>query len=100
MTWDCVALSGDIDRATVPSLRAELCAFVLRTTGDVALNCADLTSIDRDGVRSLIALRAGLTRDGRRLHFLHLSDSLSREIFGDARSAVPTSADVVRLSSG
>ena len=99
MTWDCVALSGDIDRAAVPSLRAELCAFVLRTTGDVALNCADLTSIDRDGVRSLIALRAGLMRDGRRLHFVQLSEALSREIFERVDPQFPPASGVVGLSS-
>jgi anti-anti-sigma regulatory factor len=80
MTWDCFALSGDIDRATVPSLRAELLAFVMRTNGDVTLNCANLVSIDRDGVRSLLALRDWLRREGRCLHVVNLSDSLTREL--------------------
>jgi anti-anti-sigma regulatory factor len=53
---------------------------VMRTNGDVTLNCADLVSIDRDGVRSLLALRDWLRRDGRCLHFVYLSDALARDL--------------------
>jgi len=80
MPFDCFALSGRIDRAAVPLLQAELWAFVLRTTGDVTLNCADLVSIDGEGVRALIGFRDLLGRDGRRLRFVELSESLAHEL--------------------
>jgi anti-anti-sigma factor len=85
---DRIALSGDIERRTVPALRDELRAFILRTRGDVALDCADVSSIDGDGVRALIALRHRLAREGRRLQFVGLSDSVSHELVGTSSSEV------------
>jgi anti-anti-sigma factor len=83
---DRFALSGDIDRGTVPTLRDELCAFVSRTREDVALDCSDLSSIDGDGVRALIALRDRLAHDGRCLKFVAMSDSVSHDLLGTSSS--------------
>jgi ABC-type transporter Mla MlaB component len=49
---DRLVLSGDIDRAVLAALKYGLRVFIARTQGDVALYCADVSSIDSDGVRA------------------------------------------------
>jgi anti-anti-sigma factor len=88
MTSDCFALSGNIDRSTVPALRDEFNAFISRSTSEVALDCTDVSSIDREGIRVLIAMRDQLARDGRCLHFVRLSDALIHDILGTSASDV------------
>jgi ABC-type transporter Mla MlaB component len=96
MASDCFALSGDVNRGTVPALLDEFDAFASRTRGDLALDCTDVSSIDPEGIRALIALRDGLARQGRRLHFVRLSDSLIHDVLRPPSSGLP--ADSGRIS--
>jgi anti-anti-sigma factor len=89
MASDCFALSGHIDGGTVPALRDEFSAFISRTTSEVALDCTDVSSIDREGIGALIAMRDQLARDGRCLHFVRLSDALIHDILVAPASDVP-----------
>ena len=88
MASDCFALSGDIDRGAVPTLLDEFRAFVARTRGDVALDCTGVSSIDRDGIHALVALRDALAQEGRCLHFVRLSDSLVDDVLRPERSGL------------
>jgi len=51
MPWDCFAVSGDLDGATIRALRDDLRAFILRAGRDAALDCSSS--------RSKVTARAG-----------------------------------------
>jgi anti-sigma B factor antagonist len=78
MTTGSFSLSGEIDIATVPELRSALSAFVASTTGDVVLDCTDLSFLDCSGVGVLVETRNDLERQARRLDFQNVAGSPHR----------------------
>jgi anti-anti-sigma factor len=75
MTPSCFPLSGEIDIATSPALRSDLGAFVAATTGDVVVDCADLSFLDCSGVGVLVETRNDLERHARHLDFQNVRGS-------------------------
>jgi len=94
MTPGCFPLSGEIDIATAPELRSALGAFVASTTGDVVLDCAELSFLDCSGVGVLIEMRNDLERQARRLEFQNVRGSphLVLGILGVIPSGLPSLA--------
>ena len=93
-----IALDGEIDLAVAPSLGTELVDQVAKLTGDVVLDCSDLTFIDSTGLKALLRVQQSLEADGRTLALRNVSDACRRpieicgltEVLGVAAEDAPT----------
>ncbi len=88
MPSGCFSLSGEIDVATAPALRAVLRAYVASTSGDVVLDCTELSFLDCSAVGVLVDIRNDLEGRKRRLEFLNVRGvpQLVLEILGVVRA--------------
>jgi anti-anti-sigma factor len=66
-TGRVVVLRGEVDFSTAPLLADALSRVIVRRSGDVAVDLAQLEFVDTAGIRVLTACRDMLDRDGRRL---------------------------------
>ena len=62
-----LALRGDLDLRTAPSLRVQLADLVRRCDADVVLDVEDITFIDSTGLAAMLNVLRRLTRARRRL---------------------------------
>jgi anti-sigma B factor antagonist len=69
---------GDIDMANADGLLTTLRTVAGMHSGDVEVDCMDLTFIDAAGLRSLIRAHAELAQEGRDLIVVHPSPMLTR----------------------
>jgi anti-anti-sigma factor len=65
-------LRGEIDIISAPSLRKELLHVVNTTTGDLVLDCDELTFIDSAVIATLLSIREVLLGQGRRMRLVNL----------------------------
>jgi anti-anti-sigma factor len=67
------ALRGEIEFTSAPELRRELLHVVNTTTGDLVLDCREVTFIDSAAIATLLSVRRMLRiqRRGMRLENLH-----------------------------
>lgn len=75
-----IGLHGEIDLAVAPALDAELIEQAAALTGDLVLDCSDLTFIDSTGLTALILVRQRLEADHRALVLRNVSDACRRPI--------------------
>jgi anti-anti-sigma factor len=75
-----IGLQGEIDLAVAPALEAELVERAGALTGDLVLDCSDLTFIDSTGLTALIRVRQRLEADDRALVLRHVSNACRRPI--------------------
>jgi anti-sigma B factor antagonist len=71
-------LRGEIDLASAGALTRELDQYAATTTGDVRIDCRDLTFIDSSGLHVLIRLQRRLGDLGRGVVIENLADPCSR----------------------
>lgn len=69
-----VGLSGELDFASVPAVRA----FLLRLNGDVEVNCTGLDFVDSAGLGLFVAYHQALAQQGKRLRLRRLSGDCYR----------------------
>jgi anti-anti-sigma factor len=62
-----VAVSGDIDPDTAPSLAASIADAIIQGDEDLLLDCSELTFIDTTGIRVLVAAEEILESEGRQM---------------------------------
>jgi anti-sigma B factor antagonist len=62
-----VAIKGEIDLDSVPSLEPTLDASIRATAGDFVLDLSDLEFLDSSGLRLILRARALLAREDREL---------------------------------
>jgi anti-sigma B factor antagonist len=67
-----VRLRGEIDLTDAPALRQQLSDLVSTTTGDVVIECDDLTLIDSVGIAVLLSTRRILRIQGREMRVENL----------------------------
>jgi anti-anti-sigma factor len=60
-------IEGEYDLATAGAIGAELMNIAISTTGDLAVDCLQMTFIDSSGINELVAVHRILARQGRRL---------------------------------
>ena len=75
-----VAVCGDIDPDTAPSLAASLADAIIGGGDDLLLDCSELTFIDTTGIRVLVAAEEILASEGRRMVMVNVP-SASRRVF-------------------
>ena len=68
-------VEGEVDMASAPELETALTTYIQASTGDVVLDCAQMTFIDSSGVRVLVRLARVLDAASRRLVVTNLRES-------------------------
>jgi anti-sigma B factor antagonist len=71
-------LRGEVDLANAADLVATLRSVARRQSGDLVVDCMDLTFIDASGVRAMLQVQAELAQDGRDLWLAHPSPFFAR----------------------
>jgi anti-anti-sigma factor len=71
-------LRGEIDIESADGLLTTLRSVVGQQSGEVPVDCMDLTFIDLAGLRVLIRVHRELAEQGRHLHLIHPSPFLIR----------------------
>jgi len=71
-------IRGEIDVSNADGLLTTLRSVAGLHSGDVAVDCMDLTFIDAAGIRVLILAHAELAQEGRALYLLNPSPVLVR----------------------
>ena len=69
-----IALIGELDLATAPSVATEVLAYVHGEPDDLVLDCSELTFIDSSGIKALLSLHHALTPQGRSIVLRNVSD--------------------------
>jgi anti-sigma B factor antagonist len=77
-------LVGELDLATADTFFNELVTFASETTGDVIVDCTEMTFIDSSGVKALIRAHRWLTREERTLE-LHRVNTACYRVFAVTR---------------
>lgn len=75
-----IHLHGEIDLAVAPALGTELVEQAGLLTGDVVLDCSDLSFIDSTGLKALLLVQQALAADGRALELRNVSEACRRPI--------------------
>jgi anti-anti-sigma factor len=65
-------LRGEIDITSAPLLRKQLLGVANTTTGDLVLDCEELTFIDSAVIATLLSIRRVLHIHGRRMRLVNL----------------------------
>src|SRR5205085_1571310 len=71
-------VEGEIDMASAPELETALITYNQASTGDVVLDCAQMTFIDSSGLATLIEVARQLDAADRRLVVTNLQASCRR----------------------
>ncbi len=73
-------IRGEIDVATAPGLGAELLAHAVSTTGDLVLDCSEMTFLDSSGLRALVFVVRRLRQEGRNCSMTNVDEACRRPI--------------------
>ncbi len=73
-----IKIMGEVDFTGTPELREELHAFVSNTSGEVQVDLSELEYLDSSGLASLIELRRMLTKDGRSVKIIAVTEQVDR----------------------
>jgi anti-anti-sigma factor len=65
-------LRGEIEIRSAPVLREQLLQVVNTTTGDLVLDCQEVTFIDSAAIAMLLSIRRVLNTQGRRMRLVRL----------------------------
>jgi anti-sigma B factor antagonist len=77
---DSFVVRGEIDMASVPALESALRTYIEVSTGDVVVDCAEMTFIDSSGLATFVRLARELQALDRRLVVRNLTEH-SRRVF-------------------
>ncbi|WP_432738581.1 STAS domain-containing protein [Maridesulfovibrio sp. FT414] len=73
-----IKIIGEVDFTGTPQLREELHGFVQKTSGEVQVDLSELEYLDSSGLASLIELRRMLTKDGRSVRIIAVTEQVDR----------------------
>lgn len=73
-----IKIMGEVDFTGTPNLREELHSFVSKTSGEVQVDLSELEYLDSSGLASLIELRRMLTKDGRSVKIIAVTEQVDR----------------------
>lgn len=73
-----IKIIGEVDFTGTPQLREELHDFVGQTSGEVRVDLSELEYLDSSGLASLIELRRILTKDGRSVKIVAVTEQVDR----------------------
>ncbi len=73
-----IKIIGEVDFTGTPQLREELHSFVDQTSGEVRVDLSELDYLDSSGLASLIELRRILTKDGRSVKIVAVTEQVDR----------------------
>jgi len=91
-------LSGEIDLASAPRVRADLTYLIDLDGGHLLIDCSELTFIDSCGVAALLEAHSNLERNGRHIFLVNVQPGPGRvfdalglsDLFRDERHSKAT----------
>ncbi|CCO23007.1 STAS domain-containing protein [Maridesulfovibrio hydrothermalis] len=73
-----IKIIGEVDFTGTPELREEMHDFVKNTAGEVQVDLSELDYLDSSGLASLIELRRILSKEGRSVRIIAVTEQVDR----------------------